>query len=396
MENEKLTWVTKPKGKRHYVVRWIDPVTNQTRQRSTGKTRRRDAQTVAEDVAAEIFTGRAEKDIGWRLFCKRYKNEHLANLAPKTERKWNSASNLIKKHIKPRSPRDLSANNISKMVGKLLEGGMEKTTLQSHLAHIQSALAFAKKIGLIPDVPNIAAPKQSKRAKHMKGRPITGEELDRYLAAVESHPNIVPPKGVESWQHIIEGLWHSGLRLGESLNLGWDDDWPIQVYKIDGRRPMLLIPAESEKGGQDRIHPITPEFAEFLRLTRKRDRTGPVFVPISFRGPLRAMESVSDKLCELGRAANVVVHRNRKTGKVKYVSAHDLRRSFGARWAAKVMPAVLQQLMRHSDISTTMKYYVGHNAEQFADVIWNASVTNDRDPLRDPQRKRKRGRSKNT
>jgi len=31
-----------------------------------------------------------------------------------------------------------------------------------------------------------------------------------------------------------------------------------------------------------------------------------------------------------------------------------------------------QILMRHSDISTTMKYYVGAEAETTADVLWKA------------------------
>lgn len=40
----------------------------------------------------------------------------------------------------------------------------------------------------------------------------------------------------------------------------------------------------------------------------------------------------------------------------KYASAHDFRRSFGERWAKVVMPAVLQQMMRHKSILTTMRY----------------------------------------
>ena len=31
--------------------------------------------------------------------------------------------------------------------------------------------------------------------------------------------------------------------------------------------------------------------------------------------------------------------------------------------------------MRHEDISTTMTFYVGRNAETAADAIWNASET---------------------
>jgi integrase len=58
--------------------------------------------------------------------------------------------------------------------------------------------------------------------------------------------------------------------------------------------------------------------------------------------------------------------------KRKYASAHDLRRAFGLRWAARVMPQILMQLMRHEDISTTMKYYVGKEAEATADTLWAA------------------------
>jgi integrase len=58
--------------------------------------------------------------------------------------------------------------------------------------------------------------------------------------------------------------------------------------------------------------------------------------------------------------------------KRKYASAHDLRRAFGLRWSARVMPAVLQQLMRHGSIETTMRYYVGRDADAVADVLWEA------------------------
>jgi hypothetical protein len=58
--------------------------------------------------------------------------------------------------------------------------------------------------------------------------------------------------------------------------------------------------------------------------------------------------------------------------KRKFASAHDLRRAFGLRWSARVMPAVLQQLMRHESIETTMRYYVGRDADAVADVLWQA------------------------
>ena len=36
------------------------------------------------------------------------------------------------------------------------------------------------------------------------------------------------------------------------------------------------------------------------------------------------------------------------------------------------MPAVLQRLMRHEDIQTTMTYYADLDAESTADAVWSA------------------------
>jgi len=52
-------------------------------------------------------------------------------------------------------------------------------------------------------------------------------------------------------------------------------------------------------------------------------------------------------------------------------SAHDPRRAFGERWAARLMPAQLMELMRHESIDTTLSYYVGRNAERTAAILWH-------------------------
>jgi hypothetical protein len=57
---------------------------------------------------------------------------------------------------------------------------------------------------------------------------------------------------------------------------------------------------------------------------------------------------------------------------VKYASAHDLRRAFGERWAARLMPAQLKELMRHESIETTLRFYVGTDAQRTAEAAWAA------------------------
>ena len=98
-----------------------------------------------------------------------------------------------------------------------------------------------------------------------------------------------------------------------------------------------------------------------------KERAGPAFKLTSLiSGKQLTHGSVGRIVSRMGQAAEVLVNREEK----KYASAHDLRRSFGTRWAAKVKPATLQLLMRHESIETTMKYYVAQDTDDVADELW--------------------------
>ncbi len=75
-------------------------------------------------------------------------------------------------------------------------------------------------------------------------------------------------------------------------------------------------------------------------------------------------------ISEIGERAGVVV--NKEQG--KFASCHDLRLSFGTRWASKVKPATLQLLMRHSSIETTLRYYVVQDADERGAELWNGHL----------------------
>jgi integrase len=134
-----------------------------------------------------------------------------------------------------------------------------------------------------------------------------------------------------------------------------------------GQFPMLSVAMDYEKGFRDRLLPLTPDFAAFVLRVPESRRTGFVFNPVGERGrAVRGDDYVGGIISEIGKASKVIVdHR-----KQKYASAHDLRRSFGSRWARRVMPQTLKDLMRHADIATTMKYYVDLNADETASDLW--------------------------
>ena len=221
-------------------------------------------------------------------------------------------------------------------------------------------------MGMLAKAPAIEMPKRAKGGKVMKGRPITGEEFDRMLGKV---PDVVGESVAPSWIHYLRGLWWSGLRLAESLELYWDRDDRLCV-DLSGRHPMLRIPAALEKGHQDRLLPIAPEFAEMLMETPQGERTGRVLRPRGCRagGERLSTDRVSKTVVAIGRKAGGVV--DKASG--KFASAHDLRRSFGERWAARIMPQQLMELMRHENIETTTRYYVGRNAQSTAAILWQA------------------------
>ena len=206
----------------------------------------------------------------------------------------------------------------------------------------------------------------------MRGRAVTPAEFEAMLAAT---PQVVGSEAAESWQFLIRGFWTSGLRLSEACDLYWDG---LRGHTIDleGKRPMFIIRGRLEKGRRDRRLPIAPEFAEPLRSVPPQARLGRVFEPAA-RRPWQAPPKphrVGEVVADIGEAAGVVVDADPRTGMpTKYASAHDLRRAFGYRWATRVMPAVLQKLMRHASIQTTMQFYVDLEADDVADALWDAT-----------------------
>lgn len=142
---------------------------------------------------------------------------------------------------------------------------------------------------------------------------------------------------------------------------------------------MLRIAATAEKGNQDRLLPMTPDFAALLESVPESQRRGRVFkLPSASGRHLKtATCDVSKLVVAIGKEARVVVDERKKGDKIvrKFASAHDLRRAFGRRWAEKIKPTLLRELMRHASIDTTMAYYVGEDAAATADALW-ATVGN--------------------
>jgi integrase len=375
--------VVDPGGDRpNFRLRYRDPVTQIQHWRSAKTTIYREAERAAARWEEEISSGKQAPvgRIRWDAFVKRVKAELLPGLADKTAKNYTTVLNTVERILKAKQLAAITAGRLSDFAAQLRDEEKSENTIKSYLGQLQAMLSWAKRIGLIAFVPELPQMRRVRGSwSPMKGRPITEKEYKAILKAV---PKVVGDKAAPSWRHWLEGLWWSGLRLEESLNLYWDQADRIQV-DTSGEFPMLVVPRNMEKAHKDRLLPMAPEFAEFLLKTPEADRHGPVFRPRAVECPdakggrprsvggLRDPDWVGTVCRRIGKKADVVVDRSDK-GRIKWASAHDFRRAFGVRWAARVMPPVLMELMRHEDIKTTMKYYVGQDSHRTAKAAWDA------------------------
>ncbi len=366
MSDEIKVTVVEFSDRAHYQLQWRDPVSGKKKTKSSGiertgrKKERAEAERAAAKMEANLRAGiRSASDMTWADFRDRHEREVQPALAPDTRRNFDQAFDSLERILCPKLLRQITTEALSRWVAIDLDGDRAASTVGNHCRFLKAAFNWAAEMEFIPQAPKIKIPKQAYEAG-AKGRALVGEEHDRMKAAVAK----LVKRGEKAvlWRRLLDGLWWSGLRISEAVALSWDLDEAVSVVIRPGLRPVFRFQARGQKGRRAELVPMAPEFAEMLETVPAAERQGRVFgleITVGY-----AIQFIG----KLGHKANIVV--NEKTGKT--ASAHDYRRSFGTRWAKRVMPPYLKRLMRHGDIKTTLQYYVDQDAEDVAEVIWEA------------------------
>lgn len=339
-----------------FVVRWVDPITGRQRQQTAGT--RRDA----EQLAAEIEDRQDDAliaDLAWPEFRQRYNSEVLVGLSDKSRLKWHTAANWLDLLLKIETVGDINAARLSSFAAELRTRGKPETTIGAYLAEVRRSLNWAADVGIIAKAPVVKLPKRAKGvSKLSRSRPITLEEFERILAAAER----VRPRDHDRWQRLLRGLWESGFRLAELLELSWDNTSRLWVDASD-RLPVVRILAEGEKAHRDRVQPITPGFWQLL--AEQDVRSGSCF-PVG-RGDQQMTDKAAGRIiAKIGNRAGVVTNAQGKTA-----TSHDIgRRAFATRHAGTLSPAELAEWMRHASVDTTMRYYYEPQMQDLAAKVW--------------------------
>lgn len=373
--------ICRQKGRTNLAMRYIDPDTGKQVWRTAGTANHTKALKAAAVWEAELREGRYQKKkrLTWLDFRDMYSDNVLDAMKESTAGNYNATLNVFEREMSPQRLEDCTTAKLTAFVRELRRRHLSPATIARHLRQLKVALRWAYRQGLLNKLPEFDRIKQSKGAR---GRAVTGEEFDRLIAAV---PSVVGEPAAESWTFYLKGLDASGLRLTESLVLRWDDAPDAIVVDYSGRHPMLRVDASAEKANTHRLLPMAPEFAELLATVPTAQRRGRVFQPLNRDAlpysPTR--DSIGPIISQIGERAGVIVGQRTKVDDDgnpetvnKFASAHDLRRAFGFRWSRRVMPPVLKELMRHTEIATTMKFYVGVNAQATADELWRVAGSN--------------------
>jgi integrase len=352
--------VRRKKDRPWYQLYYVDPLTGHDRTRSAKSNDLKEARLAAARWQVELESNGATPGLtSWEVFRLRFKDEHLKSLAKKTRRAYATALNQFERIVgKPRNMAELSPSVMSQFRARLLADLGSVTTVRSYLRHVLAALAWAGTVKIIREVPKVKLPKLDKDTKAMRGRPITAKEFEHLLATARKHR--AKEGDGEKFVRVLRGLLLSGLRISELVKLSWDQP-PVQLDLDGARHPRILLGIEGHKGRRNEILPVTPDFAEFIGQTPASERKGSVF----------GVNSKAERVVSaIGKASRIVV--NSVDGKC--VSAHDLRRSFATYWSYRVRPLILQRLMRHRNIETTLAFYVAQDADDIGDELLRAAT----------------------
>jgi len=358
-------YAVKTGGSKYFKLRYKDPATGKWKQKSSGCTRRREAERCADDLAKLLQKncGIIEERLEWSSLDGLYRDRYISKLGRKSQGGPATTVSAVTRLMGVTYVDEITTARIAEWIDRLLTEDPTRTptTIENYTRCLRGLLNWAAEREYISSVPTMPRLPGRKLKQEMKGRPILDHEFDKMIEVAES----VLPKGTAAhYRTLMRGLYWGGLRLQEALRLRWEKSDKHFSMDFSGEFPMFWMPAALDKARRDRLMPTAPEFVDILNEIPRdgllvfqlpANRTGTKI------GSQPILDTVSKRISAVGEAAGIVV--SERDGKIKYASAHDLRRSFGTRWASKLSPSDLQLLMRHANIQTTMRYYVHADAQ---------------------------------
>jgi integrase len=319
------------------MLQWHDPVTGKRKSQSAGTCNPLDAEKARADLEYELNHGLHKQSarMSWERFREVFEAEYVAPLRENTRDVYAATFDAFERLCDPSRLDLVTARTVSAFAAGLRtlkagrREGLKASSVKVRLQFLHTALAWAAEQGLLAKVPKFPRVKVPDR----KPRPVPAESFERLLAKA-------PDDNMRAY--LLCG-WLAGLRLDEAYRLEWEAT--EQAPYLDLAQDHIVLPAGFAKADRDQWVPLDPALREVLLALPRHGRRVFRFVDLrTGRGEI-GVGSVSDRVIALAKRAGVKL------------TMHTLRKGFGCRYAGKVPAQVLQKLMRHSSIKTTMDFY---------------------------------------
>lgn len=278
-------------------------------------------------------------------------------------------------------------------IGILKDQKMKATTLESIHTQLHPAFQMAVRDGLVRMNPTDGVMTEIKKSKlwdKPKRHALTIPQQKAFMDFLKED------KEYEGWLPIITVLLGTGMRIGECLGLRWEDlDFENRLISVnhnlterpdDSGKCGKHIQTPKTEAGNRTIPMIEEVFQAFLTEYEIQNCLGfceeeidgySGFVFSSSRHTVYSATAVNNAIHRAVSAYNkkekaLAMKEDRKELLLPDFSAHNLRHTFCTRFCEnETNLKVIQDIMGHADISTTMDIYAEATEEKKKKVMTN-------------------------
>jgi integrase len=335
--------VTKPKGRRYYVVRFrFQGKMIQKRTRATN-------QNDANDIAAKIRSELARGNFGIlqpkaRLTLGEFLKQHFEPFI-KTEHKSKPHTlDYYQQGAKKLKGSDMASLRIDEITGQHVNayvaqhGEFEECTINRDLRTLRRALHLAAEWGHLDRVPKIVLAKGENRRERI----LTDTEADRYLASCP-----------QPWRDVATLILGTGMRPGEAHCLDWRN------ILLNGSGGMIHIMQGKTRAAR-RLLPMVPRVYAALKARHESQGCpsgGWVFPTGSASGHIEVSSGKIWHAKALAAIQKAHEEKPEENPEVKPFEPYCLRHTALTNLAAAGCDAfTLARIAGHSNIAITMRY----------------------------------------
>lgn len=273
-------------------------------------------------------------DIDLEELEKLYFQSITGRLAPSTIRRYRSFADNYIKFLKVNFPTVKSATDvkdiyIEEFLSQCQKAGVKPKTLNNQLFHIKTLYRFAIKKGFIQSSPIESIARFRDPKQYRKPEFWTRGEIKDILNAVRLE-----------WRNQFEFLYVTGLRIGEMINLSWED------VNIASTMPTMTIQSKGDweaKTKGIKVIPLNKRAIELIRVQTHSPNHDKIF-----KGPRGGKIKYDDMHHRLDEALQ-------KLGLNGHL--HKFRHSFASHLSeeGKSLQSI-KELLGHKNIEQTIVY----------------------------------------